>query len=96
MNLQNYKDDLIYIGLPSSVDQVYHSLLDLLQKLGLAKGASPETKVVCMVIVIDTIQRTMAIPVDKLDQTMKVCEDGRINEFVQKTITISFRFAAFC
>ena len=41
----------------------------------------PETKVVCMGILINTIQRTITIPVDKLDQTMQVCEDGRINEF---------------
>ena len=33
--LQNYIDDLIYIGLPSSVAQSYQSLLELLQELGL-------------------------------------------------------------
>ena len=39
--LQNYIDDLIYIGSPSSVDQAYQSLLDLLQELA---GADPAFK----------------------------------------------------
>ena len=77
--LQNYIDDLIYIGLPSSVDQAYHTLLHLLQELGLEisikKLNPPDTKVVCLGILIDTIQRTMAIPADKLQQIMSVCED---------------------
>ena len=77
-HLQNYLDDFIYIGLPSSVDKAYQSFLDLLQELGLEISSKklhpPDTKVVCLGILIDTIQRTTAIPVDKLDQIMQVCE----------------------
>ena len=77
-HLQNYLDDLIYIGLHSSVDKAYQSLLDLLHELGLEISSNklhpPDTKAVCLGILIDTIQRTMAIQVDKLDQIMQICE----------------------
>ena len=77
--LQNYSNDLIYIGLPSSVDKAYQSLLDLLQELGLEistkKLHTPDTRVVCLGILINTIERTMAIPVDKLEQIMQVCQE---------------------
>ena len=77
--LQNYLDDLIYIGLPSSVDKAYQSLLSLLEELGLEisrkKLHPPDTKVVCLGILIDTIHRTMSIPTDKLAQIMQVCAE---------------------
>ena len=73
------QNDLIYIGLPSSVDQAYHSLLDLLQELDLEisqkKLHAPDTKVVCLGILIDTIQRTMSILQDNLEQIIKMCTD---------------------
>ena len=73
--LQNDIDDLIYIGLPSSVNEAYQSLLHLVQELGLEisrkKLHPPDTKVVCL----DTIHRTMSIPADKLGQIMQVCEE---------------------
>ena len=60
--LQNYIDDLIYIGLPSSIDRAYLSLLDLLQEIGLKisnkKLHPPDTEVVCLRILIDTMHRT--------------------------------------
>ena len=47
------------------MDQACHSLLDLLQELGLEisqkKLNPPDTKVVCLGILIDTIQRTMVL-----------------------------------
>ena len=77
--LQNYLDDLIYIGLPSSVQQAYESLLHLLQELGLEISSKklhpPDTKVVCLGILIDTIHRTMSIPAEKLQQIIQVCHE---------------------
>ena len=77
--LQNYIDDLIYIGLPSSVHQAYESLLHLLQELGLEISSKklhpPDTKVVCMGILIDTIHRTMSIPAETLQQIIQVCHE---------------------
>ena len=77
--LQNYIDDLIYIGLPSSVQQAYESLLHLLQELGLEISSKklhpPDTKVVCLGILIDTIHRTMSNPAEKLQQIIQVCHE---------------------
>ena len=77
--LQNYIDDVIYIGLPSSVDKAYQSLLSLLKELGLEisrkKLHPPDTKVICLGILIDTIHKTMSIPTDKLAQVMQVCAE---------------------
>ena len=98
--LQNYIDDLIYIGLPSSVHQAYHSLLDLLQKLGLEisqkKLNPPDTKVVCLGILIDTIQRTMAIPEDKLVQIMEICADWWDKRVCTKNQLVFVRFFIIC
>ena len=75
--LFSYIDDLIYCGLPSTIHTSYQFLLDLLQELGLdisyKKLCPPSTKVVCLGILIDTIQRTISIPEDKLKQICTVC-----------------------
>ena len=77
--LQNYIADLIYIGLPSSIHQVYQFLLDLIQDLGLEismkKLHPPDTKVVCLGILITTIDSTMSIPPDKLQQIIQAYTD---------------------
>ena len=67
--LLNYIDDLIHCGLPSTISHSYQSLLYPLDELGLdinvKKLCPPNTKVVCLDILFDTINRTMSIPDNK-------------------------------
>ena len=78
----NYTDDLIYCGLPSTIDTSYQFLLDLLQELGLdishKKLCSSSTKVVCLGILFDTIQRTISIPEVKL--ICSVCHNRMVTK----------------
>ena len=71
-HLFNYIDDLIYTGLPSEIHTSYHLLLQLLQELGLdishKKLVPPDTIVTCLGIQIDTINRTLSIPHQKLTE----------------------------
>ena len=61
--LLNYIDDLIYCGLPSNIGSSYKFLLDLPQDLGLDISAKklcpPNTKVTCLGIMFDTVNRTL-------------------------------------
>ena len=63
-NLLNYIDDLIYIGLPSNIQASYDFLLQLLRDLGLeissSKLVAPSTAVVCLGILVDSVNRTIS------------------------------------
>ena len=76
-NLLNYIDDLIYIGLPSNITASYEFLLQLLQELGLDisenKLVAPSTSVVCLGILVDSVNRTISIPEEKLAEIVKLC-----------------------
>ena len=54
--IMNYIDDLIYCGLPSTVNQSYQFLLNLLQDLGLnishKKLCPPDTEVIYLGILL--------------------------------------------
>ena len=76
-NLYNYIDDLIYIGLPDDIYHSFHTLMDLLQDLGLeistSKLVEPTTVAVCLGIEINTINRTLRIPQPKLQEIQHIC-----------------------
>ena len=77
--LMNYIDDLIYCGLPSTAHQSYQFLLNLLQDLGLdishKKLCPSDTKVICLGILFNTIDRTISIPSNKLSEIVRVCHE---------------------
>ena len=77
-SLLNYIDDLIYTALPSTINNSYQFLLDLLQQLGLdissKKLHPPSTQAVCLGILFDTVPRTVAIPPDKLQKIVLTCK----------------------
>ena len=77
--LLNYIDDLIYCGLPSKIHESYQFLVNLLHELGLdisqKKLQPPDTKVTCLGIEFDTINRTMSIPSQKLSEIIQICKD---------------------
>ena len=86
--LLNYIDDLIYCGLLSNINQSYEFLLNLLQDLGLdisyKKLCPPDTKVICLGILFNTVDRTISIPTDKLSEIVKVCDDWSDKKTVTK------------
>ena len=67
--LINYIDDLIRSDLLSKINNGYQFLLMLLQELGLPISSSklvpPTTSAVCLGIRIDTVSRTISIPIEK-------------------------------
>ena len=75
--LFNYIDDLIYTGLPSQMDAAFHFLKNLLVELGLdispKKLVPPSTLVTCLGILIDSINKTISIPPEKLAEITQLC-----------------------
>ena len=76
--LYNYIDDLVYTGLPGEIEQSYHTLLAILQDLGLeistSKLIEPTNIAVCLGIEINSVNRTLQIPKDKLCQIQQICQ----------------------
>ena len=86
--LHNYIDDLIYTGLPSEIHKSYTFLTELLGKLGLdisvKKLIPPSTSVTCLGIQIDTINRTISIPPDKLQEIVILCKNWASKTYCSK------------
>ena len=84
----NYIDDLIYIGLPSEIQNSFQFLTTLLQQLGLdistKKLVPPATSVVCLGILIDSVNKTVSIPPDKLSQINATCRDWNDRTYCSK------------
>ena len=97
-DLHNYIDDLLYFGLPSKNHSAYKFLLQLLQELGLDISAKnlhpPDTQVVCLGILFDTVNRTISIPPEKLQEIIRTCKNWQIKGIVQK-ISCSHCWARF-
>ena len=88
-NLHNHIDDLIYTGLPDQIYDSYHTLLCLLRELGLeisvSKLIEPTTVAVCLGIEINTVNRTLRIPNDKLKDIQQICLDYVTKQKVTKS-----------
>ena len=70
-------DDVIRFGTISTADPSYHTLLNLLQKLGLdisvKKLVRPCTKAICLRVEVDTKNFTVAVPQEKLENIYQMC-----------------------
>ena len=90
--LFNYIDDLIYTGLPSKMDACFNFLKDLLTDLGLEispkKLVPPATSVTCLGILIDSIQKTVSIPQEKLAEITQLCKQWTTKTLWQERLTI--------
>ena len=86
--LFNYIDDLIYTGLPSKMDACFNFLKDLLTDLGLEispkKLVPPATSVTCLGILIDSIQKTVSIPQEKLAEITQLCKQWTTKTYCGK------------
>ena len=71
INIINYIDDFLGYGMPGIAHKSFDALLDVMTRLDLTvsekKLVPPTTRAVCLRILIDTIQATVAIPPEKLD-----------------------------
>ena len=67
----------MYTGLPGDIYQSYHTLMALLQELGLEISSSkliePSDTAICLVIKINLVNRTLRIPDDKLREIQQIC-----------------------
>ena len=79
----NYVNDFIGIATPNVARRSYDALLELLQKLGLEvsvkKLVSPATKVTCLGVDMDSVERMVSIPDAKLHQIV-----FSVKEWLQK------------
>ena len=82
--LLNYINYLIYCGLPSSLCQTYHLLLDLLQCLGLdistKKLYPPDTKIICLGTLFDMVNKTLSILDKTVQEIFQVCHSSTRTE----------------
>ena len=87
--LFNYIDDLIYTGLPSQMDASFQFLKKLLGELGLdismKKLVPPSTAVTCLGISVDSVQKTISIPSDKLAEIIQLCADWNSETYCSKS-----------
>ena len=86
--LFNYIDDLIYTGLPSKMDACFNFLKNLLTDLGLEisvkKFVPPSTSVTCLGILIDSIEKRVSIPQEKLAEITQLCKQWTTKTYCGK------------
>ena len=70
----DYIDDYIGVALPSVASDAFDALVYVMSQFGLTiskkKLVSPSTKVVCLGVLIDSIEGTIQIPPEKLNQIL--------------------------
>ena len=69
-SIWNYIDDFLCVALPSKINGTFTRLQTLLTELGLSisikKLVPPSTNVTCLGIVVDTVELSTSIPIEKL------------------------------
>ena len=87
--LFNYIDDLIYTGFSSEIQNSYEFLLNLLQELGLdishKKLVAPATAVTYLGILVDSVNKTISIPQEKMQEIIKTCKIWSQKMYCSKT-----------
>ena len=84
----DYIDDYVGVAVPSVVSASYAALLQLMSDLGLTvsqkKLVAPATQVTCLGVMIDSVNGTIAIPPEKLQQINKNVHDWLGKSVVSK------------
>ena len=75
----DYIDEYVGVGVPDIASKSFQFLINLLKKLGLTisekKLVEPGTRVICLGVLIDSVEGTISIPEEKLKQINDtVCE----------------------
>ena len=73
----NYIDDFLCVSTPAKFQSSYVRLQELLAELGLmvspTKLVSPSTQVVCLGVLVDTVNQSISIPSEKLNIIKGMC-----------------------
>ena len=76
-SIWNYIDDFLCVSVPSKIVKTFTRLQSLLSELGLSistkKLVPPSTRVTCLGIVVDTVEFSTSIPVEKLQVIKDMC-----------------------
>ena len=76
-SIWKYIDDFLCVSTPSKIHASYVRLQELLAELGLTVSAKklvpPGTQVVCLGILVDTVQQSISIPSEKLEIIKLTC-----------------------
>ena len=84
----NYIDDILGIDVPSKIDASFDALRSLLHELGFQisqkKLQPPTTKLNCLGIVVDTVNFTVSVPTEKLQEITSKCLQWRQKKFCNK------------
>ena len=76
------------VALPQKIHPAFQFLVNFLDQLGLTlnskKLVSPTTSMVCLGILIDTENRTMSVPPEKLENIVKMCDEWQNKKFCSK------------
>ena len=81
INVINYIDDFLGYGTPGVARRSYDALLDVMAQLGVTvskkKLVASTTKAVCLGILIDTVEGTVAIPPEKLQDIKNMVKEWK-------------------
>ena len=84
----NYVDDFVGVGVRSVASAAFEHLKNVLHRLGLEisvkKLVPPTTKAVCLGVEIDSVNKTIAIPDEKLKVIQLMLDDWRYKKFCSK------------
>ena len=83
--LMNYIDDILYVGTPSTIWDSYRDLLQLLQEVSQSKLVPPSTQVICLGILVDSVNKTLSIPEDKLKDIIDMVHKWQDKKTCTKT-----------
>ena len=89
--LLSYIDDLLGAETPSNAQASYDTLVNLLQELRIpvskSKLCPPSTKIICLGIHIDSVEATLSIPDEKLQEILKNCVDFlKLKKFTKRQL----------
>ena len=88
VNVINYIDDFLGYGTPSVARASFDALVDVMTQLGLTisktKLVEPTTKAVCLGILVDTVEGTVAIPPEKLGVVREMVKEWKGKKWCTK------------
>ena len=89
--LLSYIDDLLGAEIPSKAQASYDTLVSLLQELRIpvskSKLCPPSTKIICLGIHIDSVEATLSIPDQKLQEILHNCVDFlKLKKFTKRQL----------
>ena len=81
----NYIDDLIYTGLPSEIHNSYQFLQELGLDISVTKLSQPDTSVISLGILVDSVNQTISIPEEKLQEIITTIKKWSLKTCCSKT-----------